>query len=83
MAKILASFDTENGALIVMVDGSAVEADYVCLDAKGPYANLSHMMEKDGVMMSHNYTFRPQEDDMDESMSTQAVADVKNYFGVR
>lgn len=83
MAKILASFDTENGALIVMVDGNPTEASYVCLDAANKYASISHYMEKDGVAMNHNYTFRPESDDMDESMSTKAVADVKNYFGVR
>ncbi len=85
MAKIFASFDTDTGAMIVMVDGSPVEASYVCLDGGeyGPYASISHNMEKEGVQMSHNLTFRPESKDMEESDSTKAVADVKNYFGVR
>lgn len=85
MAKIFVSFDTNSGAMIVMVDGSPVDASYVCFDGSeyGPYASISYSMEKEGVQMSHNLTFRPEVEEPEESESTKAVADVKNYFGVR
>lgn len=82
----MASFDTETGAMMVLVDGSMLDnVEYLCFSSRSneyekPYASLTSEVEKDGVEIYQSMRFSQGSAEPVVTDEVSAKADIEAYF---